>query len=110
ATKEAAVVKYDSGMEAFLQARKNELLTALNNTRREREALITTLNDSITALKAYDEASAGTLNTVVTYTILRTKDGETEEIPASELTPVEPGDVIRVTRVLAGGVASAAGD
>lgn len=110
ATQEAAVINYDAGMEAFLQTRKTELLTALNNTQREKEALVSTLNDSIRALKAYDEAFAGALNTVVTYSVLRTKDGKTEEVPASELTPVEPGDLIRVARLLAVGTTSVAGD
>jgi protein involved in polysaccharide export with SLBB domain len=110
ATQEAAVVNYDAGMEAFLQTRKTELLSSLNNTRREREALVSTLNDSIRALKAYDEASAGAQNTVITYSILRTRDGKTEEIPASELTTVEPGDLVRVARLLAVGSASVAGD
>ena len=110
ATQEAAVINYDSGMEAFMQARKTELLTDLNSTKRERDALVSTLNDSIKALKAYDEATSSTEEAVITYSLLRTKDGQTEEIPASELTPVEPGDLIRVSKVLASGTASVSGD
>jgi exopolysaccharide production protein ExoF len=110
ATQEAAVVNYDSGMESYLQARKTELLTDLNNTRRERDALASTLSDSIKALQAYDDATSSTEEAVITYSLLRTKDGQTEEIPASDLTPVEPGDLIRVSKVLATGTASVSSD
>jgi exopolysaccharide production protein ExoF len=110
ATQEAAVINYDSGMESYMQTRKTALLTDLNNTKRERDALASTLSDSIKALQAYDDATSSTEEAVITYSLLRTKDGQTEEIPASDLTPVEPGDLIRVSKVLATGTASVNSD
>ena len=92
ATQEAAVVNSDAGMEAFLH-NERPLPTAFNSTKREREALVSTLNDSIKALAAYNEATTTAESAVITYTVLRTKDGKTEEIPATELTPIEPGDL-----------------
>lgn len=100
ATQEAALVNYDAGIEAFLQQRKTELLTALHTSQREREALLSTLSDSVKALQAYLEAAAGTANSVLTFAILRTNDsGETDEIAATELTPLQPGDLVRITKL-----------
>ncbi len=108
---EAAVVNHDATMEAFLQSRNAELLTVLNSTKRERDALVSTLNDSIRALQAYDQASAGAQATVITYSLLRNEDGSSEEIPADERTPVEPGDLVRVIRMLSPtGTITVAGD
>lgn len=100
ATHEAEVINHDATMEAFVQTRNAALLTALNDTRREREALISTLNDSTRALKAYEDASAGAQATVITYSVLRNRDGMSEEIPVDELTRLESGDLVRVVRML----------
>lgn len=100
ATHEAEVINHDATMEAFVQTRNAALLTALNDTRREREALISTLNDSSRALKAYEDASAGAQATVITYSVLRNRDGMSEEIPVDELTRLESGDLVRVVRML----------
>lgn len=111
ATQEAEVINHDATMEAFVQTRNAGLLTALNDTRREREALVSTLNDSIRALKAYEDASAGTQTTVITYSVLRTREGKSEEIPVDELTRLEPGDLVRVVRMLSpAGTITVAGD
>lgn len=111
ATQEAEVVNHDATMEAFVQTRNAEILTELNTTRREREALVSTLNDSIRALKAYDDASAGAQATVITYSVLRTRDGKSEQVPVDELTRLEPGDLVRVTRMLSpAGTITVAGD
>ena len=107
ATQEAVIVNFDAGMEAFLQERKTALLSAYNGAVREREALVSTLDDSIKALAVYDDVPSSAESTVIMYNVLRTKDGKTEEISGTEQTLIEPGDLIRVIKVQA---ASVAGD
>ncbi|MNT58831.1 hypothetical protein D3C72_1962950 [compost metagenome] len=47
------------------------------------------------------QSKDNTSDAVISYSIVREKDGKAQQIPADENTPVQPGDVIKVEASLA---------
>ncbi|MDR6820618.1 protein involved in polysaccharide export with SLBB domain [Neorhizobium sp. 2083] len=85
--------------ESTRQAQKTQLLVELNAARGEREEAAARLADSTRIMTIYGESAASTQQKerrVLAYHIVRTTNGETREFTATEMTPIQPGDLLRV--------------
>lgn len=93
--KMAELARYDSTR----QAQRTQLLVELNAARREQEDAAARLADSTRIMTIYDESAASSQQRerrVLGYRIVRTTNGETREFVATEMTPILPGDLLRV--------------
>lgn len=93
--KMAEVARYDSAR----QAQRTQLLVELNAARREQEEAAARLADSTRIMTIYGESAASNQQRerrVLGYQIVRTANGETQEFAATEMTPILPGDLLRV--------------
>ncbi|KKB80642.1 hypothetical protein VW29_16670 [Devosia limi DSM 17137] len=84
-------------VDGLVQDYRVGLMTQLGAAERERDTLIARLAESRRALTLYRPIQGG--ETSLRYSIVRTKDGSTTTIDATEETPVALGDLVRVTRV-----------
>jgi protein involved in polysaccharide export with SLBB domain len=93
--KMAELARYDSTR----QAQRTQLLVELNAARREQEDAAARLADSTRIMTIYGESAASSQQRerqVLGYHIVRTTNGETREFVATEMTPLLPGDLLRV--------------
>ncbi len=93
--KMADVARYESAR----QAQKTQLLVELNTARSEQEDVTARLADSTRIMTIYGQSAASSQQRerrVLGYHIVRTTDGQTREFVATEMTPVLPGDLLRV--------------
>lgn len=94
-TRIAEIARYD----AARQDRQTQLLIELNAVRREQEDTAARLTDSTSIMGIYGQNAAANeerQRRVIGYHILRSVDGQTQELRASETTPIMPGDLLRV--------------
>jgi protein involved in polysaccharide export with SLBB domain len=93
--KMAEIARYDSAR----QAQRTQLLVELNAARREQEDAAARLADSTRIMTIYGESAASSQQRerrVLGYHIVRTANGKTGEFVATEMTPILPGDLLRV--------------
>nr|WP_250810167.1 polysaccharide biosynthesis/export family protein [Neorhizobium tomejilense] len=93
--KMAEIARYESTR----QAQRTQLLVELNAARREQEEAAARLADSTRIMTIYGESAASSQQRerrVLSYHIVRTAMDETREIVATEMTPILPGDLLRV--------------
>jgi protein involved in polysaccharide export with SLBB domain len=85
---------------AARQERQTQLLSELQAVRREQAETAARLNDSRRIMSIYG-ASAATAREqeqqAISYTIVRSRNGEAREIAASETSPLQPDDLVRVS-------------
>ncbi len=80
--------------------RQVELMTELNDARRQLEALNARLGDNRRALAVYERDSAGNSQEApFAYRIMRTIEGTSTQIDASTLTALLPGDLVEVMKI-----------
>ena len=93
--KMAELARYDSAR----QAQRTQLLVELNAAQREQEEAAARLADSTRIMTIYGENAASNQQRerrMLGYQIVRTVNGETREFAATEMTPILPGDLLRV--------------
>ncbi|EUB97723.1 polysaccharide export protein [Rhizobium sp. CF080] len=93
--KMAEIARYDSAR----QAQRTQLLVELNAARSEQEDAASRLADSTRIMTIYGQSAASSQQRerrVLGYHIVRTTNGETREFAATEMTPILPGDLLRV--------------
>jgi exopolysaccharide production protein ExoF len=89
-----------SDFEAIEAERNTALTVELRDAEGEQEALRSSLADNEKILKLYlsDAAVASqAVHLTVVYSVIRTVDGRPVEIEATELSSIEPGDLVRVS-------------
>ncbi|CDN49633.1 polysaccharide biosynthesis/export family protein [Neorhizobium galegae] len=94
-TKMAELARYDSAR----QAQRTQLLVELNAAQREQEETAARLADSTRIMTIYGESAASSQQRErrqLGYHVVRTTNGETREFVATEMTPILPGDLLRV--------------
>ncbi|MCJ9669487.1 MULTISPECIES: polysaccharide biosynthesis/export family protein [unclassified Neorhizobium] len=94
-TKMAELARYDSAR----QAQRTQLLVELNAAQREQEETAARLADSTRIMTIYGESAASSQQRErrqLGYHVVRTANGETREFVATEMTPILPGDLLRV--------------
>ena len=91
-------------VDGLIQDYRVGLMTQLGAAERERDTLTASLAESRRSLTLY-QPTQGT-EAVLQYSIVRTKDGSTTTIDATEETPIALGDLVRVTRVTRAAAAS----
>ena len=87
--------------DLLARGRRNALLLELREAEREQAAVRSTLGDNEKILEVYDAAEAGNQaqQRIVALSVVRSVDGRPVEAPATELSSIQAGDLIRVTRV-----------
>jgi polysaccharide biosynthesis/export protein ExoF len=99
ATAEASAIEEASREDVLSGERRVEIMTELNETRRDLEALKARLEDNRRALTVYERDSAGnSQEAALGYRIMRAIDGTSTEIDASALTALLPGDLVEVIK------------
>ncbi|MCK8782457.1 polysaccharide biosynthesis/export family protein [Rhizobium sp. NTR19] len=91
----AEVARYES----IRQERRTQLLVELNAARLEQDDVAAQLADGTRIMSVYGQNAAlvqQRQTRVLHYNIVRFVEGETQEIPAFETTPVLAGDLLRV--------------
>lgn len=91
-----------SSFEAIEGERTTQLTVELRDAESEQQAIRSSLADNERILGLYLTTAANTASALqrsVAYTVIRTVDGRPVEIEASELSTIEPGDLIRVSYV-----------
>lgn len=91
-------------VDGLIQDYRVGLMTQLGAAERERDTLTASLAESRRSLALY-QPTQGT-EAHLQYSIVRTKDGSTTTIDATEETPIALGDLVRVTRVARAAAAS----
>lgn len=106
ARNDASTVAEKARLDGLLQARRSQLVIDLRNAERDRDATRSRLQDNTNIMAIYEQTASTQRNAAqrhVDYTVIRQVDGVPHEVAASEMTPIMPGDLIRV-RFSAGGV------
>ncbi|WP_117190455.1 polysaccharide biosynthesis/export family protein [Rhizobium terrae] len=91
----AEIARYES----VRQERRTQLLIELGAARREQDDTAARLADSTRIMAIYDANEAVSQQRerrVIAYHIVRFVEGEMRELEATEMTPVLPGDLLRV--------------
>ncbi|MDM9624868.1 polysaccharide biosynthesis/export family protein [Rhizobium sp. S152] len=81
------------------QSRKEKLLADIVDVERDQKATRESLADAEDVLKVYESSSAAgkrVSQKKISYRIVRSANGEPREFEASEMTPIRPGDLVRV--------------
>ncbi|MCB5204674.1 polysaccharide biosynthesis/export family protein [Neorhizobium sp. T786] len=82
-----------------IQERQTQLLAELQAARRTYDETSERVADGRRILSIYGTSAMANerrSNQTITFSILRRRDGTTSEIDATEITPIEPGDLVRV--------------
>ena len=103
AAAEASLITEQGRAADGTRERQVEIVTELNDTRRQLEALVARLADNRRALAVYEAEGASNAEEVpVTYRIIRTTDQGATEIEAERSTIIQPGDLVEVVKGAAG--------
>ena len=89
-----------SSYQAIEGERNTQLTVELRDAESEQQTLRSSLADNERILNLYLTTAANTASALqrsVVYTVIRTVDGRPLEIEASELSTIEPGDLVRVS-------------
>lgn len=100
ATADRARLAENARYESARQERHTQLLVELNAARRDQEETEARLSDSTRIMSIYGEnalANQQRARRVLSYRIVRSVDGETRELDATETTPLMAGDLLRLS-------------
>lgn len=86
------------------QARKEKVLAEVVDLEREQQTTRDSLSDALNVLAIYQstEATRRPSQMKISYRIVRSSNGEPHEFDATEMTPLRPGDLVRVVADPAG--------
>jgi len=93
---QGTMVSEQARVDGLVQDYRVGLMTQLGAAERERDILTASLAESRRALTLYQPNQG--VEASLRYAIIRTKDGSTTTIDATEETPIALGDLVRVTR------------
>ncbi|MDM9620284.1 MULTISPECIES: polysaccharide biosynthesis/export family protein [unclassified Rhizobium] len=86
-------------IDTALRTQREKLLSDIVDLERDQQATRESLADAQKVMQVYENgmtAARQSNQRTTVFTIIRTVDGEPQEIEANEMTPLEPGDLVRV--------------
>jgi protein involved in polysaccharide export with SLBB domain len=99
ASNDSAMVSEAARLDGVLQERRTTLVVELREAQRDLEATRARLADNMKIMAIYADTSSENSEAqrrTISYSVVRQVNGQVTELAASEMTPIEAGDLVRV--------------